>query len=112
MFHCEDRVEDVDFLRRQIGKDLPCWLTGSGQPAAERGRARPITALEQDNLTALAAILSTVDSTTRDWERFHHQAVEFHLRNARSWANERTGHDLTAQIDPDFVPGPTALTGS
>lgn len=105
--------EDVEFLREQVGEDLLCWLTGSGHVrAAERGRARPITALEQDNLDALATMLSTVDATPRDWERFHRQAVEFHLRNARSWGNDRTGEDLAAQIDPDFVPGPAALTVS
>lgn len=105
--------EDVEFLRSQLGADLLCWLTGSGHVrAAERGRARPIAALEPHNLAALEVLMSTVDSAPRDWERFHRQAVEFHLRNARSWGNERTGQDLAAQIDPDFVPGPAALAGS
>jgi CO dehydrogenase maturation factor len=99
--------EDVEFLREQAGADLLCWLTASGHVrAAERGRTRPVTALEGHNLEALATMVSTVDSTTRDWDRFHRQAVEFHLRNARSWGNERTGQDLAAQIDPGFVPGP------
>lgn len=105
--------EDVEFLREQVGQDLLCWLEGSAHVrAAERGRTRPITALEPANQTALATMLSTVDSTPRDWERFHRQAVEFHLRNARSWGNARTGQDLAAQIDPDFVPGPPALATS
>ncbi|MBB2938823.1 CO dehydrogenase maturation factor [Amycolatopsis bartoniae] len=97
--------EDVAFLRDELGDDLLCWLTGSGHVrAAERGRARPVTALEEHNLTALAHILSTVDSCERDWVRYHRQAVEFHLRNARSWA----GADLAEQVDPEFVPGPLA----
>jgi CO dehydrogenase maturation factor len=105
--------EDVEFLRAQLGADLLCWLTGSGHVrAAERGRIRPIAALEPHNLDALATMLSTVDSTPRDWDRFHRQAVEFHLRNARSWGNDRTGQDLAGQIDPEFVPGPPALAGS
>ncbi|NKQ57378.1 AAA family ATPase [Amycolatopsis sp. K13G38] len=105
--------EDVEFLREQLGPDLLCWLTGSGHVrAAERGRARPITALETHNMDALATMVSTVDNTTRDWDRFHRQAVEFHLRNARSWGNDRTGLDLAGQIDPEFVPGPAALAGS
>jgi CO dehydrogenase maturation factor len=104
--------EDVEFLREQLGADLLCWLTGSGHVrAAERGRTRPIAALESHNLDALATMLSTVDSTPRDWDRFHQQAVEFHLRNARSWGNDRTGQDLAGQIDPAFVPGPPALAG-
>ncbi|HJQ46198.1 MAG TPA: ATP-binding protein [Amycolatopsis sp.] len=106
--------EDVDFLRDQLGSDLLCWLTGSGHVrAAERGRARPVTALERHNQSALATMLSTVDSAPRDPDRFHRQAVEFHLRNARSWGNDRTGQDLAAQIDPEFrMPGPAALAES
>ncbi|NIH82318.1 ATP-binding protein [Amycolatopsis viridis] len=105
--------EDVEFLRAELGTDLLCWLTGSAHVrAAERGRARPITALEPHNLDALATLRSTVDSTQRDWAKFHRQAVEFHLRNARSWGNERTGEDLAAQVDPEFVPGPPALAGA
>ncbi|HET6500137.1 MAG TPA: AAA family ATPase [Amycolatopsis sp.] len=104
--------DDVEFLRDELGPDLLCWLTGSGHVrAAERGHPRPISALEPHNLAALATIVSTVDSTPRDWDRCHRQAVEFHLRNARSWGNDRAGLDLAAQIDPDFVPGPTALAG-
>jgi CO dehydrogenase maturation factor len=99
--------EDVEFLREQVGAELLCWLTASGHVrAAERGRTLPITALEPPNLKALATMVSIVDATPQDWDRFHHQAVEFHLRNARSWGNERTGQDLAAQIDPEFVPGP------
>jgi CO dehydrogenase maturation factor len=106
-------TEDIEFLRQEVGEDLLCWLTGSGHVrAAERGRPRPITALEPENQNALAGMLATVDSTERDWDRFHRQAVEFHLRNARSWGNDRTGQDLASQIDPDFVPGPPALAGS
>jgi CO dehydrogenase maturation factor len=99
--------EDLEFLREQVGADLLCWLTASRHVrAAERGRTLPITALEPHNLESLATMVSTVDSTPRDWDRFHRQAVEFHLRNARSWGNERTGQDLASQIDPEFVPGP------
>lgn len=40
------------------------------------------------------------------WPRYTAQAIEFHLRNARAWANGKTGADLTGQIDPAFVLGP------
>ncbi|MEU5725873.1 hypothetical protein [Micromonospora sp. NPDC047738] len=33
-----------------------------------------------------------------------------HRRNAEAWANDRTGADLTAQIDPDFRMGPQAVS--
>ncbi|TVT18033.1 AAA family ATPase [Amycolatopsis acidiphila] len=102
--------EDVAFLRDQLGDALSCWLTGSRHVrAAERGQVRSIDALEPHNLDALAKLVSTVDSAGRDWARYHRQAVEFHLRNARSWGNDRTGQDLAAQVDPEFVPGPAAL---
>lgn len=102
--------EDVDFLRAQAGDALTGWLTGSGHVrATERGDVRPIGALEPHNLATLDQLVSTVDSVQRDWVRYHRQAVEFHLRNARSWGNDRTGQDLAAQVDPEFVPGPAAL---
>jgi CO dehydrogenase maturation factor len=51
-----------------------------------------------------------VDSHPRNWAALHGHAVEFHLRNARAWADATTGLDLATQVDPDFVPGPAALT--
>ena len=39
----------------------------------------------------------------RDWERYTRQMVHFHLKNAESWGNEKTGADLAAQVDPAFV---------
>ncbi|MTD58122.1 ATP-binding protein [Amycolatopsis pithecellobii] len=103
--------EDVAFLREQLGDALLGWLTGSGHVrATERGQVRPIDTLEPENLAALEKLVSTVDSVERDWTRYQQQAVEFHLRNARSWGNDRTGQDLAAQVDPDFVPGPAAVT--
>ena len=53
-----------------------------------------------------------VDRTPKDWRTYQRQAVEFHLRNAAAWANDRTGDDLSEQIDPNFLPGPDALTWS
>jgi CO dehydrogenase maturation factor len=53
-----------------------------------------------------------VDATSRDWLRFTRQAVTFHLRNAHAWANERTGLDLTAQVDPGFLLHPDHLAAA
>ena len=40
---------------------------------------------------------------------FTRQAVEFHLKNARAWANAATGQDLATQVDPEFVMGPLPI---
>ena len=47
-------------------------------------------------------------STNEDGQRYTQQMVHFHLKNAQSWGNERTGVDLAAQIDPAFVIDTTA----
>ncbi|HWR48286.1 MAG TPA: ATP-binding protein, partial [Pseudonocardiaceae bacterium] len=105
--------EDAAFLRAQIGADLVGWVSRSAHVrATERGALRPIGALEPANAATLDTMLDVVDSVTKDWVSYQRQAVEFHLRNAVAWANDRTGYDLTDQIDPDFVHGPDALAPS
>jgi CO dehydrogenase maturation factor len=100
---------DVAFLREHVGADLLTWVGRSPfVKAAERGRVLPITDLEPVNADALDTMRAAVDSCARDWPRYTAQAVEFHLRNATAWANDRVGEDLAAQIDPQFVPGPAA----
>jgi CO dehydrogenase maturation factor len=105
--------EDAAFLRAQIGSDLVGWVSRSGHVrAAERGEIRPISALEPTNVATLDVMRAVVDSTVKDWDSYQRQAVEFHLRNAAAWANDRTGCDLADQVDPHFVHGPDALTRS
>ncbi|MDQ4104057.1 MAG: ATP-binding protein [Actinomycetota bacterium] len=105
--------DDAAFLRAQIGAGLVGWVSRSAHVrAAERGEIRPASALEPSNVATLDAMLEVVDGTTKDWVTYQRQAVEFHLRNAAAWANDRTGCDLADQIDPDFVHGPDALTQS
>jgi CO dehydrogenase maturation factor len=102
---------DEAFLREQVGDDLLACVGNSRHVRnAEQGHAGPITELEPANRAVLDAMRDTVDATTRDWARFTRQAHHFHLRNAQAWANDRAGQDLTDQIDPDFVLGPTALS--
>jgi CO dehydrogenase maturation factor len=105
--------DDLLFLKEQVGDDLLTHLVQSDWVrAAEQGRAetRVPDALEPQNRHALNVLRETVDAQHRDWARLHRHAVEFHLRNARAWADERTGEDLAAQVDPHFVPGPAALS--
>ncbi|MFI5673989.1 ATP-binding protein [Streptomyces cellulosae] len=103
--------DDLLFLKEQVGDDLLTHLVHSPWVrSAEQGRADTgLDTLEPSNRHALNILRETVDAVPRDWTTLHRHAVEFHLRNARSWANETTGHDLAAQVDPDFVPGPAAL---
>jgi CO dehydrogenase maturation factor len=102
---------DEAFLREHVGADLLAFVGMSRHVrAAEQGRARPIAELEPANRAVLDVMRAAVDATPRDWARFTRQAAEFHLRNARAWANARTGQDLTNQVDPEFVLGPAALS--
>jgi len=101
---------DVAFLREQVGRGLLVCVEQSGfVRALEQGRSLPLEALEAANRSALERLREAVDATGKDWARFTRQAVQFHLRNAQAWANERVGEDLAAQVDPEFVLGPEAL---
>jgi CO dehydrogenase maturation factor len=101
---------DVVFLREHLGDDLLVCVEQSGAVrAAEQGRPLALAALEAANRAALERLRQAIDATPRDWARFTRQAVEFHLRNARAWANERTGEDLASQVDPAFTLSPHAL---
>ncbi len=101
---------DEAFLRTHVGAHLlACLGVSRHVRTGEQGHPRPIEELEPGNRAALDAIRSTVDGTARDWGRFTRQAVEFHLRNATAWANERIGRDLSEQVDPDFVLDPRSL---
>ncbi|MEV2245139.1 ATP-binding protein [Streptomyces sp. NPDC049970] len=98
--------DDLDFLRAEVGEDL---LVGIGHSdwvrTMEKGRPAPFDLLEADNRMALQALQDAAEDSyeLRDWERYTRQMVHFHLKNAESWGNEKTGADLAAQVDPAFV---------
>ncbi|MEU1483844.1 ATP-binding protein [Streptomyces sp. NPDC005752] len=98
--------DDLDFLRDEVGNDL---LVGIRQSewvrAMEKGRPAPFELLEADNRMALQALQDVAEDSyeLRDWERYTRQMVHFHLKNAESWGNEKTGADLAAQVDPSFT---------
>ncbi|MEU5164785.1 MULTISPECIES: ATP-binding protein [Streptomyces] len=100
--------DDLDFLRAEVGDDL---LVGIGQSdwvrTMEKGRPAPFELLEADNRMALQALQNVAEDSyeLRDWERYMRQMVHFHLKNAESWGNEKTGADLAAQVDPLFALG-------
>ncbi|MFE9621902.1 ATP-binding protein [Streptomyces sp. NPDC006527] len=101
--------DDLLFLKEHAGDDLLTHLVLSPWVrSAERGSPRGD--LEDTNRHALHVLREAVDTRVKDWPTLHRHAVEFHLRNARAWADAATGQDLAAQVDPDFVPGPASLT--
>ncbi|MFC8240035.1 ATP-binding protein [Streptomyces chartreusis] len=100
--------DDLDFLRSEVGDDLLVTVGHSDWVRSmEKGRPPRFDLLEDENHLSLRRLRTAVDATyeLRDWERYTRQMVQFHLKNARSWGNERTGVDLAAQIDPGFVLG-------
>ena len=102
--------DDVTFLREHAGDDLLTWI--GHEPAVramEQGRPFGLADLGPDARTALATLQAAVDVQVRDWAKFTRQGVEFHLKNARAWANGAVGADLAAQVDPEFTLGPQAI---
>ncbi|MGW9427518.1 ATP-binding protein [Streptomyces decoyicus] len=98
--------EDLAFLRDEVGDDLLVTVGHSDWVRAmEKGRPTPFAYLEEANRHALETLHHTADAAygRRDWERYTRQMVHFHLKNAESWGNAKTGVDLAAQVDPSFV---------
>jgi CO dehydrogenase maturation factor len=98
--------DDIDFLRDEIGDDLFVTVNHSQWVRAmEKGRPPQFALLEESNRNALQALHKVADASyeRRDWGRYTRQMVHFHMKNAESWGNARTGTDLAAQIDPDFT---------
>ncbi|MFD7166834.1 ATP-binding protein [Streptomyces violascens] len=98
--------DDVDFLRAEVGDDLLVTVGHSDWVRAmEKGRPPRFELLEADNRLALQTLQDAADDSygNRDWERYTRQMVHFHLKNAESWGNAKTGADLAAQVDPAFV---------
>jgi CO dehydrogenase maturation factor len=100
--------DDVDFLREELGDDLLVtvghsdWVRGM-----EKGRPARFELLEAENRMSLQTLQNAAEDSYahRDWGRYTRQMVHFHLKNAESWGNAKTGSDLAAQVDPAFVLG-------
>lgn len=98
--------DDVDFLQDEVGDDLLVTVGHSNWVRSmEKGRPAPFELLEAENRVALQVLEDAAEDSYayRDWERYTRQMVHFHLRNAESWGNAKTGADLAAQVDPAFV---------
>jgi CO dehydrogenase maturation factor len=100
-----EQEDDLAFLRKHTGEDLLTWIGRSAYVRAmEKGRAQLLIHLEEEHVQALETIKATADACEKDWTIFYQQAVDFHRKNALSWANAQIGADLTLQIDPAFNP--------
>ncbi|MFF0062694.1 ATP-binding protein [Streptomyces sp. NPDC005279] len=100
--------DDVDFLREEAGDDLLVTVGHSDWVRAmEKGRPPRFELLEAENRMSLQALQNAAEDSyeDRDWARYTRQMVHFHLKNAESWGNAKTGADLAAQVDPGFVLG-------
>lgn len=97
---------DVAFLREHAGTNLlTCFSHLLALRAIEQGRPFSLQDTGQQAHAALALLQHAVDAQVKDWETFTRQATEFHLKNARAWANSATGQDLSTQVDPEFIMG-------
>jgi CO dehydrogenase maturation factor len=45
-------------------------------------------------------VRDAVDATPKDWAKFTRQAVDFHVKNALTWAYRVVGDDLRAGPTP------------
>jgi CO dehydrogenase maturation factor len=68
----------------------------------EKGVIGDLSEVEAENMAALRTLLKLVDDQKKDWGKFYRQAVEFHVKNAESWANVQLGTNVIDQIDPAF----------
>ena len=101
---------DTAFLREHAGDALvACIGHAPAVRAMEQGRPFRLGDLGPDVQASIAALRGALDDRERDWAKLTRQAADFHLRNARAWANSATGEDLAGQVDPDFVMGPETL---
>jgi CO dehydrogenase maturation factor len=106
--------DDLAFLHEEVGDDLLVAFDHSPWvKSAEKGRPQRFAELERSNRRALCTLYDAVDASydRRDWQRYTRQMVYFHLKNAQSWGNAKTGEDLAAQVDPAFVLAETAEDG-
>jgi len=96
-------AEDASFVEQRVGSD---YLTAFGLSRyvrqMEKGVICDLSEVEAENMAALETLLKLVDGQKKDWNKFYRQAVEFHIKNAESWANAQLGVNVTGQIDPAF----------
>lgn len=95
--------EDEQFLRDHVGEALlGCIGRSPFVRQLEKGYFPAFESLEASTRSILDEMLAEVNAQQKDWDTFYKHMIEFHTRNANSWANKQLGEDLTQQIDPAF----------
>lgn len=93
--------EDEDFIKANI--DEVAGFIPYTKSIKKIDQGQPVTELAMDKAgSVMKKLLDIAQNGEVDWENRYDQAVEFHIKNARSWANEQVGEDLEKQIDPGF----------
>lgn len=103
--------EDIDFIKEHVGEDFVSAIYQSSfVKKIDRGEVLPISKLEIANQQSIEDAVTLVDKQKKDWPKFYRQAIKFHIKNAKSWANASTGKDLAKQVDSQFVLRPEFYT--
>jgi CO dehydrogenase maturation factor len=98
-----ESAEDVNFVRQRVGADyLTAFSFSRYVRLMEKGVIGDLSEVEAENMAALETMLNLVDRQKKDWNKFYRQAVEFHIKNAESWANAQLGSNVINHIDPAF----------
>lgn len=95
--------DDVRFLKEHAGVRLLTSVSRSGYvQSISKGKHLPISGLEPENIHAFDLMKETVDIQEKDWDKFYMQTIQFHVKNAESWASAAVGEDIRKQADASF----------
>lgn len=96
--------EDIAFLEEKCGEELLGSFSRSQWiKKIEQGQKLDISQLETANLNLLEDILTAAESYPRDWQSYWQWGAYFHKLNAKGWANDAMGCDVSTQIDEEFL---------
>jgi CO dehydrogenase maturation factor len=95
--------DDLDFIKENVGDDLVAIFGQSSfVRMSDRGHKVSFENIEPENRKAIEQVVSCIDAQEKDWDKSYRHAIEFHIKNAISWANAEAGKDIAMQVDPDF----------
>lgn len=102
-----NKVEDVDdiaFLQEKCGDELlGCFSRSQWVKQTERGQTPDISHLEPHNFALLQRIFAAAEAYPRDWQSYWRWGIHFHHLNAKGWANDDMGCNVSRHIDEAFL---------